>query len=207
MLRRDARSAIGALVAIAVTSLLGGCVSQEGTHEGSQSLTASQIQQLADKETASGHDEQADLLEDGRLTQEEYAVAFDLLTQCLSSQGVRTTIPVVDPVSNDRFAFSYDFAGVKPDVAVKAIDLCEARYWKSVSIAYSAGVSPHMDPALVEATSKCLQEKGLVTTTSPRSVREFVDALGKESVDDITSCIQDAVVKLYPDLSSFTVGY
>jgi hypothetical protein len=182
------------------------CTAQ-GEPQERQPITAAQVQELAKKEKALGHNEQAQLMEDGKVTLEDYSSAFDLLSQCLSSDGVKTTDPVTDPVSGDRFAFSYDFAGIKPDVAIRAIDNCEASYWKSVSLAYSSGVSQRMDPRIAAATTTCLQEKGLPVPPSANSVPDFAGVLDKDDIEVMKMCIQDSVAEFFPELTSFTIGY
>ena len=186
---------------------LSGCGIEGQRDANTQLLTAGEVRVYAEKERRAGNPEQAQILEDGNVTPEEYSTAFGLLVDCVTSQGPQVSDPVMDPVSNNRYAFAYDYNGLQPDAAMEVVDRCEASYWSSVSIAFSLSRKEHMDPALVEFAAECLRGLGYAPSGGLTSVRDFVGDLRSEAGDDVVECVHRGVVALFPGLRSVAIGY
>lgn len=101
--KRRGHAIYGALL---VGGILAGCsMGGAATPAPETSWEPSHLKELASLEATAGNVEQAEALEDGVVTFEEYKAAFDRLATCLDEAGINASPPVVSPVSNDRFEF------------------------------------------------------------------------------------------------------
>lgn len=204
-----ARASLKSCVALIVGAvlLLSGCVAEQTTGTEPQLLTADQIREYAAQERDAGHTEQAGILDDGKVTSDEYSNAFGLLADCLSAKGLLVSEPAMDPVSNVRYAFSYDYNGINQVEALRVIDSCEAVFWTSVSVAFSLSREERMDPALADYAAGCLRDRGYAPAEGSSSVRDLVHELGDDASDDVVECVHRGVLELFPDLPSVAIGY
>ncbi|MDR1394245.1 MAG: hypothetical protein LBJ62_09840 [Bifidobacteriaceae bacterium] len=160
-----------------------------------------------------GYTEQAEMLEDGQVTDEEFREAFDLMAECLVAADVEILGPWVNPVDGVRLDFSAVFDdGVDHETARETVQSCWLPYWDSVS-AWYVDTHPHvMDPPLRELVAECLEEKGYVLTGDEMSVEDFAgpdrrkDPVGRPSATK--SCVTDVIneTDLYGD-QAITIAY
>ncbi|GAA1230123.1 hypothetical protein GCM10009588_03550 [Microbacterium phyllosphaerae] len=170
------------------------------------SWSADQLIELSKQEADAGHDGQAERLEDGKVTFDEYQAAFNDLSACLNDAGITVSEPVISPVSNDRYEFTMDVGSLDMNVGAKLSDECAAEHWTSVSQGYMFTKTPVMDVGVRDATVPCLEEDGLKPTGEESNAFEFV-SLPDADPDKVTECIMLAVEDVYPGLPSVTVAF
>lgn len=199
--------AIAALAICFTVSLLCGCTLQQDASVSRDPLSSEQVKALGAEERAVGHLEQAEALEDGIVTSQEYDLAFDRLASCLNLRGFTVTSPVVSPVDGVAYEFSSDFGTRDLDSALADLDDCETTHWRSVSMAYELSREPVMDPTLVEASTRCLKEQGYTPNGDERNVADLVRSIGEEEDSIVIDCVHGEAIRLYPELPSLVVGY
>jgi hypothetical protein len=191
-----------------LSGLLAGCSADD---EGTAGYTggvmdSEQIKDLARQESEAGNEEQAEILADGAVSFAEYEGSFNSLTSCLSEVGIEVSEPLVSPVSGNRYEFSMDTGELDAQAAMADSDVCQAKFWTSVSQAYSFSNPDVMEPPLRTATSECLVGLGIEPTGEEVNAKEFADLPGVDP-EDLSACILDAATELYPEYPSLTVAF
>jgi hypothetical protein len=194
---------VGALLLV-----LAGCTGAGSTgsvrHE---PMSSAQIEALSAEERESGHDEQAAFLEDGVVTFEEYDASFVLYSDCLTGKGFTVDGPQLSPVDGVRYVSSTDIGTREQSAALEDIDECQSSFMTSVAQAYELSQPQVMDPPLAEATAECLSGRGLSLSGEETDVVDFVDSVGEAEGDEVTDCVLDEAARLYPEMTSLSVGY
>ncbi|TFD00501.1 hypothetical protein E3T28_08205 [Cryobacterium sinapicolor] len=195
---------MGALI---LCGLFTGCSSNEGSQQYNGGVMSSeQVKELGRQESDSGNTEQAAVLADGSVSFEEYDESFNLLAGCLRNVGIEPSAPLMSPVSGNRYEFSMNSGELDPQSALADGDVCQAKYWSSVSQAYSFSTPDVMEAALRTSTSECLEKKGIETTGGETNAKAFADLPGVDP-DVLSSCILDAATEMYPEYPSMTVAF
>jgi hypothetical protein len=194
----------GALLMLVLAGCSDAPANESASHE---PLSSAQIEALADQEREAGHEEQAAFLEDGLVTFEEYDASFVLYADCLAARGFTVEGPQVSPVDGVRYESTTDIGTREQSAALADIDECHAAYSTSVARAYELSQPQVMDPPLAQATADCLTGKGLSVSGEETAVADFVDSVGEGEDDEVTACVLDEAVRLYPEMTSLSVGY
>lgn len=205
---RNARLKAVAASSLLLLLVLAGCTppgQTDGIPE-QQSWTSTQLKDLAKQEAEAGHDTQAERLEDGKVSFEEYQAAFGDLARCLEVAGITVSDPVISPVSNDRYEFTMDVGALDPLVGAELSDECAAEHWTSVSQGYMFTQTPVMDTPVRDATVSCLKDEGLKPTGTETKAYDFA-SLPDADPETVTQCIMNAVEETYPGLPAVTVAF
>ncbi|QHC67316.1 hypothetical protein GSU68_12580 [Rathayibacter sp. VKM Ac-2759] len=198
-----ARAGVGALL-LALT----GCASgAPGDSVGHEAMSSAQVEALAAQERDAGHGEQAAFLEDGVVTFEEYDASFVLYARCLTDRGLTVEGPQISPVDGVRYQSTADIGTHERTAALADIDECEAVYRTSVAQAYELSQPQVMDAPLAEAAAECLRGKGLAVTGEETDVADFVDSVGESESEEAVDCVLSEATRLYPEMTSLSVGY
>ncbi|MWV50662.1 hypothetical protein GRS96_15415 [Rathayibacter sp. VKM Ac-2803] len=202
------RRSITALAGLAALLGLAGCAA--GGPSGSvrhEPMSSGRIEALAAQERDAGHEEQAELLEDGVVTFEEYDASFVLYARCLTDKGLSVEGPQISPVDGVRYQSSVDIGTREQTAALADIDECEAVYRTSAAQAYELSQPQVMDAPLAEATAECLRGKGLAATGEETEVADFVDSVGEAEAEEAVDCVLSEASRLYPEMTSLSAGY
>lgn len=201
------RPVLAAVVAVTLMALCA-CASEKSGDQPSaeQAWGVEEVLELARVEAAAGHGAQAQRLEDGRVTFEEYQAAFNELSGCLRNAGITVSDPVISPVSNDRYEFTMDTGALDTNVGAQLSDECAAEHWTSVSQAYMFTTTPVMDAAVRDASIPCLEGHGLKPTGEETQAGDFA-SLPDADPTSVTECIMQAVEDTHPGLPAVTVTF
>ncbi|MWV50664.1 hypothetical protein GRS96_15425 [Rathayibacter sp. VKM Ac-2803] len=199
-----ALSGSGAVVLLVLAGCSGAVPDDSVRHE---PLSSAQIEALGEQERESGHDEQAESLEDGVVTFEEYDASFTRYAECLTGKGFTVEGPQVSPVDGVRYESSTDIGTRERSAALADIDECQARYSTSVAQAYELSRPQVMDPPLATAAGECLTGRGLSVTGEEANVVDFVESVGEAEDDVVMDCVLDEATRLYPEMPALSVGY
>lgn len=153
-----------------------------------------------------GHEQQEEILRDGRITAEEYSTAFESLKACIEEKGYTVSDPMVSPLDGLRFEFNYNSNGLDQDQAFLDYEDCEATYWLPTAPAYSHSNPQRIDEPLKEGVILCLENKGI---TVDKKATAFQDLVGDSNEDReaASDCAGSLAFSLYPDLPAFSVDY
>jgi hypothetical protein len=176
-----------------------------GSAADDEQVTSAMIRADARQLEEQGYLEQAAMLADGEITEEEHQNAFDLVRGCLEESGGGVAAgPYVSPVDGWTLEFLIDPVDTGDPIESGEIEIaCEERYYSVLSYNYVHSREPRMDPPLRSALIECLGGKGFEVSGEEKSVRDFAGGEGAEvgSVRDnaVTDCIHESVRRLYPD--------
>lgn len=164
----------------------------------------------AQEARAAGAEANAEAMDDGELTEDEYRAAARRYQECYREQGIVLPEPVLSPVDNVTLEWDFpDTAFSSGEETGEALELC-TQQWTPVSVAYGATHDHHTDPLLLAAARECLKEQGFDT---PEDAVRVADIVGDPNTDSgrqsaaAEKCLIDEAFKLYPDLPAVTVQY
>lgn len=171
------------VVAAVSVLVLSGCVPADPNHPESLSAGASSV------------------------TWADYTTAFEQLRDCVEAGGVIVTDPVVDPVSNTHYSYAYEFNGQTQSEAMTVISGCEAGEWTRIDMAIQMSGEQHMNADLAQFTATCLEHDGFDVSGDERSVAGFLKATGDSEIDAVNNCVGAGIQELYPQVTTYGVGY
>jgi hypothetical protein len=171
------------VAAVVLTLLLAGCVPADPRHPESLPVDGPSV------------------------TWDDYTTAFDVVRDCIEVGGLTVTDPVMDPVTNTSYSYSYQFNDLSSEDAMNVIARCETDDWTRIDMAIQTQTPPRMNSDLAARTSSCLADRGLSTTGDESSVGGFVRSVGESNFDAIVGCVGEGIQVLYPELTGYGVGY
>lgn len=188
-----------ALAGCAVT--LAGC-SSEPDH-------TSSLQQLADQARAAGSDDNALILDDGEVTDDEYFQAARGYQTCIRETGIVLPDPEMNPVDGVTLVFdTTEIIELSGANATKSQE-CEQQ-WQPVLLGYTSTHTFKMDEALLAAVATCMEDKGF---TVPEDASEVADIVGNPDSDGgeqrgiAENCTYAEAERLFPDSPGFVFSY
>lgn len=167
------------------------------------------VQSLAAEAKAAGSDENAALLEDGKVSEDELYDAARRYQSCVRDLGVELPEPVMSPVDSvtlmwDELA-TVELGGEAAEQATQ----CRQQY-EPVSGAFVVTHKSVMDPALVDAVSDCMVSAGFEVPPDASSVADFVGGEGEDDsgrVSQAEKCTVYNAMRLFPEQPGVTFRY
>lgn len=199
--RRFRKSLAVVVLVCGSVGLLAGCGS-------SNSDPRAIVLNAAEQARDAGAEANAEAMEDGELTEDEYRAAARRYQECYRDQGIVLPEPVLSPVDNVTLEWDFPDTAISTETAAK-LEVCTGQ-WTPVSVAYGATHDQFIDPLLLAATRTCLSDAGF--DTPEKSVR-VADLVGDPSKDSgrqsaaAEKCLIAQAFKLYPTLPAVTVQY
>lgn len=164
----------------------------------------------AQEARTAGSEANAQAMEDGELTEDEYRAAARRYQECYRDEGIVLPEPILSPVDNVTLEWDFPDTAFSSDAQIsEALEICTSQ-WTPVSLAYGATHEQHIDPLLLAATRECLQDAGFDT---PDDAARVADLVGDPSNDSgqqrsaTEKCLIDEAFELFPELPAVTVQY
>lgn len=164
----------------------------------------------AQEARSAGSEANAEAMDDGELTEDEYRAAARRYQECYREEGIVLPEPVLSPVDNVTLEWEFPDTTFTSDAQIsKALELCTSQ-WTPVVLAYGATHEQHTDPLLLKAARECLEDAGF---TTPEDAVRVADLVGDPSNDSgkqrsaAEKCLIDEAFKLFPELPAVTVQY
>jgi hypothetical protein len=176
----------------------------------SEQTTPEKLKAMSEQYRAQGFTEQADALEDGKITEDEYRAAYENLDRCITDAGYALTEMHLSPIDGATYLFAFDSSGRDRDVASQEMGECQDRYWSGVSAGYQDLVPVKMDEALRQSALDCMRDKGYDVTGDEKTPLELggPDPVSNGNPSDrwtaAQECLLDAQGELFPEIK---VGY
>lgn len=205
-MRRSRQSLVAFGGFVLVVCSLAGCAPQDS----SEQTTPEKLKAMSEQYRAQGYTEQADALEDGNVTEDEYSAAYENLNRCITDAGYALTEMHVSPIDGATYLFAYDSSGRDQEVASKEMTECQERYWNGVSAGYQDLVPVKMDEPLRQAALVCMRDKGYEVAGDEETPLELG---GPDPISNgnpsarwtaAQECLLDAQGELFPEIK---VGY
>lgn len=197
--RRRRPAAASVAVAFAVL-LLGGCGG--GGAPSVESRVRATLQSAGRDARANGYDEQADVLEDGTITDAEYRRLFSLFEECVARERVALDPPAVSPIDGRRMLWwPKDNVPFKTEREFDAVTRCQVRYIADADNMVIEEPRRMAEP-LRRHLATCLRSKGVDLAPTDDDIRKIMSVATKEHAEDVATCISERVLELFPDIKS-----
>ena len=195
-----------AVILFSTALLVGGCAADEVATAGPFDLAdASGALKWA---TENGFDDVVAILEDGKVTAEEYALGHDLGRRCKEALGMKYGPATLDPISGTQLIETEEYRGATDESTQEAFDACDTRYFFAVETVYLDTTPQRMDPALLGSVRECLDRVGHPHSGDEVSFEDFYDSGASWSPQDpVAVCVLEQAQMLYPDLPSYSLGF
>lgn len=177
-----------------------------GTQAEGSTLSEAQIERLAIEAEEAGYAEQAAFLEDGEVTEREYAAAVDNYVECVAQYGYSVSERVVSPVDSLSFEYVTDTVGFDQNEASGNIQACSERHITYVERGYLGSHEARMDVPLLRAMDACVRDRGISTTGNETAPRDFFELEGMDP-PTFSECLTGSAEDLYPELPSISVAF
>lgn len=186
---------VAGTVVLALGVVLTGCSSAQSDD------AQSPVQAAAEQARSAGLDFQARILEDGSITDAEYADAIDAEVSCISQAGISVTTPQLSLADSQRYTFEMT---PQPGVAegnVRDVETkCRAEWLDLVEDQYFATNKPRMDAALMAGVQDCLRGLGVPVSGNETNIPDLSAAPANATGDQLTTCIQSTGQVIYPGI-------
>ncbi|NEK96470.1 hypothetical protein GCU67_20195 [Modestobacter muralis] len=145
---------------------------------------------------------QANILNDGKVTDAEYRDAMDAHVSCIRQTGVKVTDPQLSLADNQRYLYEMTPGpGVGEGNIQQAEKDCYAQWRGLVDDQYFATNEPRMDAALLAGVQQCLRDRGVNVSGQETNVPDLQSDPANAPVDQLTTCIQSTGKTLYPGVA------
>ncbi|UJP09311.1 hypothetical protein L2X99_12820 [Microbacterium sp. KUDC0406] len=202
-MRKAAATIVLCVAAVALSS----CVADTGSPQDDVPFTSEKIKAISDYQDKQGNREQAEILSDGEITEDEYWQALTALRECVESKGYGFSEPVLSPVTGITYEFVYYGNGRAEDQVLSDTAACESKYWEPTSSAFQSTHEQVMDRALRTAVLSCLDHGGHPGVADGRNLAEISPVIDDDfsTREAARECTSAEAQKLYPNLPSVTV--
>lgn len=161
---------------------------------------------------AEAHDyaEQASLLSDGEVTEEDYRTANGLFRACLEEVGYRFGEEItIDPINGLQLQNEWNVTpGESGQLADKKLadqaDSCQDAF-DTVEMAYIGTHEKRMDPTLRAAIEQCALSQDIEVSEQNLTIDSMLEGSNDARRDIIQSCLFTSMGSLFPGLEF--VGY
>lgn len=157
-----------------------------------------------------GYAEAVTVLDDGRVTKEEWRSIHLDWVGCMTELGYSFDPPLIDPVNGREFVENRSYVG-GGDPDADGVDACYARYEDAVGQIYYLTTPAVMDPALMAAVHACLDDQGIPYGGDEVKLEDFYMDDEKDpnevSQSAVTQCVETAFFTLYPELPNVGIGF
>lgn len=214
---RDFRSL--AVLTVLATISLGGCSLQspESTEGADVETDAQGWVTLSDVDSAlrfaNTHDYKlmADILDDGKVTRDDYTESFDSWASCMGKAGTDFSMPSAmwNPTSNQELIRAWK---VNPPAETKDAQAVCWNQYNFIKEEFQKETAPTTDPQLMSYVIECIQTRG-----GPKNLTPVVNlhelALQSSELDGtnpstlIPPCVSDGIASLYPGLQGYSLVF
>jgi hypothetical protein len=189
-----------------ISGCAGGGQPPSGDGGSESSFTAEGIEKMRSSLEESGFTAQAEFLQDGVITAEEYQASFERLKSCITSMGYDVSEAVTSPLTGSTLEFVYMMNGRDPDVALVDFDACEAEHWQPLAGIYGATAPQRVEEPLRVAIVDCMKREGEDVDDSATTFTQIVGAEADDSRFEVAAtCALDEAYSLYPELPGLGV--
>lgn len=144
-----------------------------------------------------GLTEQLQVLQDGRVTKDEYELAVSATINCYRAQGHNIADPVLSPVNGLILLFNKP--AQSSNVSSAPVD-CSDIYLRLVERSYRETHENRMNKELRDRVSECLRDRGLRPSGDEDSADDYYAEFGERNFGDMIECIGEEASKLFPHL-------
>ncbi|MDR1386692.1 MAG: hypothetical protein LBJ44_03695 [Propionibacteriaceae bacterium] len=177
-------------------------------------MTVDYIRMLSQELAEKGYVESAQLLSDGVVSAGEQRAAFDLYRQCLTDAGLTVDGPYDSPIDGLALEHLVSSNGLSFDFFNNTHAACQERYFVDVALVYRETHQARMEPALVEATIRCMADAGVEPAGPATSLAELVGPGGVDSngvasrrLTVAMDCVRETAHAMYPELPALSIVY
>lgn len=198
------RLPLGAVAVMFIIAATVGCSSPRNTVDDARSS----VLEYAKEAREAGADKNAELLQDGNVTEDEYLEAAARYQTCMGAAGIDLVGPQFSPVDNKTLEWGYPEDITSSPTSLKEQETCRAQ-WEPVMWSFITTHEPLMDRPLMEAVQACLESQSLTFPSEAKSFNDLVgptDDKGVQRIPAIEKCIISEALRLYPDLPGVTVA-
>lgn len=185
-----------------------GCTGQTATTSDWDPSSASSALAHAQK---MGYKQAADVLADGKVTEEEWKTLHLGWVACMTMLGYDFDPPLLDPINGREYIENRTYKGQSSGPSNADQDKCDAQFDFSVGQMYYNDTPASMDPTLLAATHTCLEAKGVNYAGNETKYQDFFAAkdqnLGGATSGPVADCVSESMKKLYPTLVSWGLGF
>ncbi len=198
---RSSLAIVSCAALLAITACSGG--------DGAAQPIQKDILAAAKEQRAAGHDQAADLLEDGVVDSADYEAAIENARRCISDLGLSMSEPQLNPVDNLRYSYYANTEGA-PVGTDEAVTACMDGNVASVEVYYVATHEQVMSTPLIAPVNTCMEEAGYGPFPEATSMPDFAgdpedDDAGRRTT--AFECIGSAMSEVYPEVEYYGIGY
>lgn len=167
------------------------------------------VSKALDQAQSAAYESQVALLSDGSVTLEDYETSVQNYVACMTERGFVVDGPMLNPADNQLFLMQALDGDISTGASARADTDCRKKHVDLVEHAYRTLTEPRMDSAIVEETHRCLGGAGLDYAGDESNFKDFVpDGVeDEERLTAVSSCVDQAVRKIYPEIPLVALGF
>jgi len=199
-----------AALLLVVVPLLSACTGGNGAGAEEAGTTSAQMKAVAREAGSNGYSELEAMLEDGKVTKDEYWQGVQNLQACVEERGLGFSEPQLSPVTGITYEFTINANGRSEEQVSADLAECEDRYFGSgfLEQAYRETHAQVMEPALRSAVVACMAKVGETGNADGANLAEIapLDDDDRTRRDVAIKCAMEEGLRLFPELQTISIA-
>lgn len=140
----------------------------------------------------------------GRPGRQDVAKAVLRVKQCLTAFHVELRNEGWDPVGQQHVLLTYRNLNMPSDELNEINEECRAAHLDKIESRFAKNSEPVMAADLMKHTRRCLHDKRIPVFEGERSSQDLLKAVPVAKHEELASCVENGIRKLYPQVTFFS---